>query len=65
MKKLLTIAALLIGTSAVFTSCKKMYNCECVSPTGEVSHHTVNATNRVEAATNCSNISHVKQCELK
>ena len=65
MKKALTIAAILIATSAVFSSCKKMYNCECIDNTGHASTHTVNATNRVEAATNCSNISKVKDCQLK
>jgi len=65
MKKALSIAVLLVAASAAFSSCKKMYSCECTDPTGGVTYHNINATNRVEAASNCSDISRVKKCELK
>jgi hypothetical protein len=65
MKRVFTTAVILFTVSAIFSSCKKTYNCECTDPTGGVTYHTVEATNKVEATTNCSKISKVKECLLK
>jgi hypothetical protein len=65
MKKAFLIVIVMVAVTSVFSSCKKQYNCECTDPTGGVTYHTVNATNKVEAATNCNKISQVKECVLK
>ena len=53
MKKIILFVAAGFILSSSLTSCKKDYNCECISIKGEKSTSRVVATNRTEAQGKC------------
>jgi hypothetical protein len=53
MRKLVLFVTAGILVSSTFSSCKKAYNCECISNKGVKTTTTVVATNRSEAQNNC------------
>lgn len=65
MKKATIYICAFIMLSGALTSCKKVYECECTTPTGTPIKETIEANNRNEAQKNCSDLSRISSCEIK
>lgn len=64
MKKPVLFIAACMFIGSLFTSCKKSYTCECVSPTGVKSTSNIVATSRPQAQKNCDEKGLTGHCRI-
>lgn len=61
---LMAVAAIVIASS-IFSSCKKLYNCECTDHNGNVTTSQVEAKSKMQANIKCDEQGELSNCELK